>query len=411
MDYINNLQAMTAVDEFASALVNLSSRDDIRVDDIIPLYEMLKQWIQNYENNYDEKYYNHVQILANMTSKDDDIETWLSEMEQLYAVERSEHVAPYYAIALCNFTHVKTDDAYVEDSDFNLAINKIKNLMSTHGEDGIAEWYCKALCNYLYFHIDVSVPKGISIANDLSTALISYFSNDSLDGLEDLIVAFTDIIKVYCDKDDLDAVTDFEGIIKELSSAFPQIIQFVECVAFIYMKLANLHSEDNETKAIDANNEIRKIYNVHSDNELIAIYFADAIAALSTFLSNEELGHELLVLAKIYKKFSQEFDVADSYLLSIKNFSAECEPSLIEALFYKALRVFNTHSEDDEEEELLENCVSIIDDFLTGTGNTIKAEEMLNSLKEIVDFEKIESDECKETVTGLLDTFKKIQNQ
>jgi len=405
--FIEKSQTDLAFGEFTDALANFSSRDDIRVDDIKPFYESLKSWLQAFEENWDEKFHAHAQILTNLTNKGEDTELWLAEIKELYEKDYNEYVAQHYAMALCNFTHIKADAADAEIADFEEAICKIKNLMRVHNQTGIATWYCKALVNQFYFYRDVSVQDGIGIAYKLTESLVANFTDENIGECEDLVVAFTHISMVYCEEScDINGIEEFVTMLKKLRDSFPDVVQFVECIAFAYMCIANICAENDTPKAITATNEIRPLHDKHSDNEFIADFLSDAVSAISAFMPSNEIEGELPKMAEIHENFPQSESIATSYLMVIRNLTAECDNDIIEPWFNKALRTYRKHPNEDD---LLESCFEIVFNFLTETHDLVKATTMHNALKKVRDFHKIESDSCKTAYDDLMRRFKEIR--
>ncbi|MCL1883943.1 MAG: ATP-binding protein [Defluviitaleaceae bacterium] len=405
---IEDAQAIQAIDEYICALTNFSSRDDVRIDDITLFYEPLRQWIQTYEVNSGKRYHSHIEILTNLTTKGEDIETWLTEVELLYRITDSEFVAPYYAMALCNLTYSMAHDAIAETSDFESALGKIKELIHKHSEPKIKMWYCRTLCNYFHYSLDASMLEWIGISREFTNTLVANFTEANISECEDFIIVFLNAVLKCCDDDEcgIDVIDGFSNILSELRTAFPQIVQFAECSSFLYMRIANMYAEKNTALAMDAVNEIRAIHEMHLDNEFIADYFLDVVAEVSSLLPSEELEHEMQTATEIYKRFSRLPSIAEYYTLIIRNFTADCEARLIETCFANALGVFRNHSEN---EEVLENCISILDDFLCGTRDSIKANAMLDELGKHADFGKIESKECKTAHDDLMNRFREVR--
>lgn len=407
---IEDAQALPAIDEYICALTNFSSRDDIRIDDVTLFYEPLKRWIQTHEANSGKRYHSHIEILTNLTTKGDDTETWLAEVEILYKTTDPEFVAPYYAMALCNLTYSKAHDADADEAVFEGTLERMKELMCKHSsEPKIKMWYCRALCNYFHYSVDGSVPNGLKIAHELTETLIANFIDANISECEDFIILFLNEVLKYCDDDDngISIIEGFAKIIARLQATFTKYMPFAECSSFIYTRVADFQADKDISKAMDAVNEIRMMCDAYPDNEFIADYLVDAVAAVSLFLPCEDLMREMQGIADIYTCFSRIPSIAEHYTLIIRNFTADCEAHLIEPCFANAFEVFRKRSDN---EDVLENCISILDDFLCGTRDSVKADAFLDELGKYTDLSKLESGECKTAYEDLLNRFQEVQN-
>lgn len=408
-DFIERSQTLDAMEEYIIALMNFSARDEVRLEDILPYYNPLKKWIQTYEESSGKAFNAHMRILTNLTLKGESEDVWLAELKNLYEALPDEFSATYYAMALCNFTYSKTEAANADVSDFDYALEKLSDLLYTHGDISVAAWYCRAHINYLRYFVDDSLADCIKVADRLSGVMIAGFTNDNIVELGDIVISFAQEIMNLCDNEDfsIEVASELVRISEDLTTGFPETILFAECVAFVYMRIANLCSECDSIKAQEAVNRIRKIFELNFENEYIANYLVDALSSLSAFISEDELPQILSELVKLYDRFPAAETMAYSFVMTIRNFIAICDAAEIKPWFDKALLIYRKNSED---EEILENCFDIIYDFLTVTRNCAKAEGMLNALKKITNFKNIESDECKASYSDLIARFKEIQD-
>ena len=403
-EYINDLQPMPAIDEFVSAMINFTARDDVTLKDAMPFYEMLSGWIQNYNDSYNEVYNGHIEILVNFTLKNENTKYWVSKVEELYLSESSDFTARYVAMALCNYIDDLREEVHVDCDAIALIVQKIKQLCMKHEASDAGIWYCVALNKQLYLQNDVSFDSGVKVAIDFSKALRAYvFSADVDDDLiSQPIDDFVEIVNAVCHESDINIVTEYASIISELYACLPQYVRLAECKAFIHLCLCNILAETDANKALDSLNEIKQIYSEHTTNEEINECLAEAILTILSILPVDEMEKELLIISEMHSRFPKSALIADYYVESISIYSSYCESDKIEPMFHKAVKVFSRFR---KEETILTCCINIVTDYLADTHDYAKSLKMLDALKRLFDIEKITTDECQEAYTELLNAL------
>lgn len=404
--YIEVMQAIPAVELFAHALADFAARTEIRAEDILPFYENLKEWIKNYENTFKENFIEHIDLLTNLVSKGDGAEQWLAEIDAIYKTTPSADIVFKYAMALNNLTYIKAEDGEADGSVYKSAIERIKILIDRHGDANISEWYCKAYYNYFNAMLDAESVNALEIADGFLNAISTYMNEQNEEEFSLVVELWCETVCNYGENRVNLTVSGFADIIGRyptLFTAYPE-----DCALIFLQAIASLDQGGSldESRMRELSDKIKHLYHDNKSSEPIARCYLESVSAISRFITNDELRDVLPELTVIHNRYSHEASVSDSYVLIIANYTPECDPSVIAAYLEKAIEAYNKHP---DEEEMLANCLSILDDYVLKTEDIEKTKSILNSLKSQKNFNDCHSDSFKETYSLLLESMEETE--
>ncbi|GHV14572.1 hypothetical protein FACS1894219_10750 [Clostridia bacterium] len=402
--FIEPMQVVEAIDMFAHALADFAARDDIRTDDVLPYYEYLKRWIAVYESNFEKKYCEQIDFIANIVAKVDcSAEPLLAEAEAIYNANPTEEIAVKYAMALNNFAYANTERFVEDTTPYEDVIERIGNVLSRHKSSRVAEWYCKAQYSYFKSQMQTSPTLAFEISERLLESVFAYIRPESKDNYSGLLELWFDDVTDYFDEHYEAIAASYAQLILQYSELLVTSFPSESAFAFLCgLRAATDESANDETLARELTTHICNLYSDNEENEPIARCYLEAVAAISMFLEVNEIRDILPTAEKIYARYPNELSNADSYALIISNYTPECEATEIGVWLDKALSVYADYSDS---EEILSYCLSILEDYVLETSDTEKTDRILAKLTEGKNFTANIGDELKEAYENLIDSI------